>query len=191
MTFYPLNRQLPETLTTDAFILQPLQPDFAEMDYQAMLDRWEVQDYIGGGGEFSWEKNLDALERHKREHNERKAFAFAVLNPAQTRYFGCVYISPLFEQVKEQLNSAMLVGAGDVAAAIRFWVRDSRYEDGLSKRLILALAKWFDEQWEFTSYMFHTSVEDQRQIQDYKELGFVPSYKLERSYGLFFEKPPA
>jgi hypothetical protein len=42
MTFFPADRDVPETLSTPMFVLRPLAPDQAEIDYAAYMSSPDV-----------------------------------------------------------------------------------------------------------------------------------------------------
>ena len=99
MEFYPRNAAAPVERRTQRLFLRPLRASDVELDYDAvmssaeMLRRWSQSGWPAD--DFTLAQNLDDLRRHEREHEERQAFTFTVLDPPGTRCLGCVYLTPL------------------------------------------------------------------------------------------------
>jgi len=100
---------------------------------------------------------LDDLQRHEREHIERKAFTYTVLNPQATKCLGCVYIEALWPE------AAQLCSEAEYAAVVSFWVRTSELPNDLDRHLLDTLRKWFQNDWAFDCVLFGTSPQDTRQ----------------------------
>lgn len=83
MEFYPASVPVPQENRTSRLRLRPLRATDVELDYKAvmssaeMLHRWSQSDWPTD--DFTLAQNLADLQRHKREHIERKAFTFTVL----------------------------------------------------------------------------------------------------------------
>src|SRR5436189_5938859 len=105
MEFYPANAPVPEEKRTNRLLLRPLRATVVELDYDAVMSsaeqlrRWSQSDWPAD--DFTLAQNLDDLQRHEREHRERVAFTFTVLNPHGTRCLCCVYITPLRHQAAQ------------------------------------------------------------------------------------------
>ena len=189
--FYPANADVPETLQTDVFLVRPLRATDVELDYDAVISS-RAELWLRNGGEwpregFTLQENLADLVRHEREHLERMAFTYTVMNPAETECLGCIYINPLASTLKQARGSAeQLAGIGNHEAWVTFWVRQSRLVDDLDARLLHALLNWFKTEWAFTHTVFSARKEQERQIRLFDEAGMSPLYMLPRSlvYGL-------
>ncbi len=188
--FYPATVSLPAELRTADFILTPLTPAHVELDYTAvtasreMLRQWSGSSWPSD--DFSLDDNLQDLAGHDREHRERLAFTYTVLNPAQDACLGCVYIRPLSE---------ILPAAPDYHAITRFWVSQSYREGSLERKLLEALCAWLhSDAWAFERILFHTRVSSQWQIHLFIVAGCQAvntHYLPERGgYHTFFERLP-
>jgi RimJ/RimL family protein N-acetyltransferase len=99
MDFYPAGAPVPNEKRADGLLLRPLRATDVELDYDAVMSsaaqlrRWSQTAWPAD--DFTLAENLADLERHEREHLERTAFTFTVLNPGGTRCLGCVYLAPV------------------------------------------------------------------------------------------------
>ena len=158
MTFYPTGIAVPLEMRTSRLCIRPLRATDVELDYDAvmssakMLRRWCQGDWPADG--FTPAENLADLRRHEREHIERKAFTYTVLDPQGTRCLGCVYITPLRP---EQLS----LGKGVAwPADVGFWVRASEVATGLDAHLLAALQEWLSVEWAFERLLFTVGTQD-------------------------------
>src|SRR5215216_5901940 len=172
MEFYPLNAAVPKEKRTDRLLLRPLRATDVELDYDAVMSsaeqlrRWSQSDWPAD--DFTLAQNLDDLQRHEREHIERKAFTFTVLNPLATRCLGCVYIKPVWPQI------AQLCAGAAYAADVGFWVRTAELASDLDKHLLATLREWFKAEWAFDCVTFTISQQEARQAALLSEVGLEP-----------------
>ncbi len=165
MRFYPPDKDVPDILQSEEFVLVPLTPAHVQVDYEAvmasreMLRLWSGSDWPREG--FTLAENLDDLAWHDQEHREREAFTYTVLDPGQGICLGCVYIRPLHDLV--DANPTKLMDIGEYEAIARFWVRSSYLGSGLDQRLLKALIDWFAQDWFFSRLFFHTRQENLQQ----------------------------
>jgi hypothetical protein len=173
MSLYPADKIVPSTLRTQEFVLVPLTAEHVRIDYEAVLSSREML-HLWSGSPWPWEgftlaDNLKDLNWHDREHQERVAFTYTVLDATESSCLGCVYIRPLADLATDN-RDALQNMAADVAM-IRFWVRASRLADGLDRRLLEALTGWFAEQWEFSRFLFHARQANSQQIELFEAAG--------------------
>src|SRR5579864_4941638 len=126
--FYPRDARIPEALRTDEFLVRPLRATDVTLDYDAVISS-RAELLLGSGGTwpregFTLEENLADLQRHEQEHQERVAFTYTVMNPAETECLGCVYIVPLKRLVDP--DGASNEYLNENTAYVSFWVRQSR-----------------------------------------------------------------
>lgn len=191
MTFYPSDTPVPEGLRTDEFMLRILKATDVALDYDAVIASRE-QLLIRSGGDwpvegFSLAENLADLQRHEREHRERKAFTYTVMNPTETECLGCVYINPL-APLLERLSAGAQASssAQESAAYVSFWVRSSRLADDLDKRLLAALRAWFKTKWPFSRTVFYAGERQTRFLQIYQEAGMEATFTLQGRIGTIY-----
>ncbi len=89
---------------------------------------------------FTLKENLADLERHQQEFLDRKAFAYTVVAPDESRVLGCVYINP--------------PRWADADAQVRMWVRQSEYDKGLDGVLFREVKHWIEELWPFDTVAY-------------------------------------
>ncbi len=174
--FYPENALVPELLKSDEFLVRPLRATDVELDYDAVISS-RAELWLRNGGRwpregFTLEENLIDLVRHEREHLERTAFTYTVMNPMETECLGCIYIMPLESLPQSVEESAeAFVEIGDYEAWSTFWVRQSRLADNLDQRLLHELLVWFNTDWAFTRVALLARKVQERQIRLFNEAG--------------------
>ena len=137
MPFVPADFEVPESLVTPQFRLQPLGPEHNERDYAAWTSAMEHIRSSPGFQSWRWpyemslEDNLADLEGHARDFAERTGFTYTVLEDGDV--IGCVYVYP--------------DGDGDADARVRSWVRADRGELDLPVRR--AVGDWLVSAWPF------------------------------------------
>ena len=142
--FVPENFVVPSVLETERFRLRMLSVEDVEKDYEAVM---ETQAYFHSWGStwpregFTIEENLDDLEQHQQEFQDRKAFAYTVVSLDEERVLGCVYINPTERE-----------GADAVA---NMWVRQSEYDQGMDPVLFQTVRDWLVSSWPFSAVYYH------------------------------------
>ena len=128
--FYPQDAAVPDRLEGDGFVVRPLTVDDCALDLDAMRSRPRFR-------ELTFEDNRVDLERHEREHRDREAFTYTVMNADETRCLGCMYIVPLTESVH--------------AGLVIFWVRPELVDKDFDVALFHALHVWLRDRFAFES----------------------------------------
>jgi hypothetical protein len=130
---------VPLALATDEFRLEPLGPQHNEPDYDAWSSSVEHIRGTPGWETSSWPddrdlaRNLEDLQGHADDFENRTGFTYTVLDPAAGDVIGCVYIYPDKS------------GAHD--AKVLSWVRESCAE--LDAPLWRAVGTWLADEWPF------------------------------------------
>jgi len=172
-----------KTLCTEEFLVRPLKATDVELDYDAVItSRAEL--FLHSEGRwpregFTLEENLADLVRHEREHLDRVAFTYTVMNPAETECLGCIYIHPLRRLL--QRAGISIEDIPDESAYVSFWVRQSRLPDNLDRRLLQVLISWFQAEWAFSQVTFFARKAQARQIQLFEDMGLQLEYTLSKS----------
>lgn len=180
MSFYPEPHPVPAQLRTDEFVCLPLTTDHVHLDYAALMVSNEMLQLWGGTGwpsvDFTVEENWEDLDMHEREHKERVAFTYTVLNPDETECLGCIYITPLSDYV--DMNPDILTNVDPKEAVVGFWVKQPRLADHLDERLLAALRDWFKQEWAFTAVYFSTRTQNTQQVQLLEATAMPKQYTL-------------
>jgi hypothetical protein len=150
--FYPSDAPVPEALQTNEFLLRPLRATDAQLDYDAVISS-RAQLLRSSGGTwpregFTLEEDVADLERHEREHRERVAFTYTVMNPPETECLGCLYMNPLERLLGRDAEGGAYLS--DNTAYVSFWVRSTHLADDLDRRLLTAFIPWFLNEWAFS-----------------------------------------
>lgn len=132
----------PESIEKSGFRLRRLSGEVAESRYEALTsnrkriwlqyasERWPAEG-------MTEEQNLRDLARHSEEFENRYAFAYAVMDPAETRYIGSVYINPSRRD--------------EYDAQVTFWVSAGEDPDSRDEALYHVLKDWLQKEWPFRS----------------------------------------
>ncbi|HEX7737824.1 MAG TPA: hypothetical protein VF458_23445 [Ktedonobacteraceae bacterium] len=194
--FYPASAPVPEMLKTEEFLIRPLRATDVELDYDAVMSsRVELLLHSGGSWpreDFSLEENLEDLVMHEREHIERVAFTYTIMNPKKTECLGCIYLNPAERLLKRAgATSEQISEAGDYEAWTTFWVRHSRVADKLDARVLNALLTWFSTAWAFKRVLFAARKEQAHHHQLFTEAGLRLLFEFPRSlvYTQLAKKP--
>jgi hypothetical protein len=139
--FVPVGFEAPRELTLAELHLVPLGPEHNESDYAAWTSSIAHIRSTPGFEGSSWppedgmplSENLDDLERHARDFEQRTGFTYTVLAPGTEDVIGCVYIYPARDDEHD--------------AHVRSWVRADSAE--LDAVLHDAVSRWLAERWPF------------------------------------------
>lgn len=192
MAFYPAKAPVPAEKRTSRLFLRPLRATDAELDYDAVMSsteqlrRWSQRTWPAD--DFTLGENLADLERHEREHVERVAFTFTVMNPQATRCLGCVYITP------PRRETARLFVAAAYPADVGFWVRAAEVSNDLDRHLLATLRDWFADDWPFDRVVYTICRQETRQAALLSEAGLERSAEFVLEDGrscLAFSEPGA
>ena len=138
-SFVPSGFVVPLAPVTEQFRLEPLGPKHNDSDYEAWSSSVEHIRTTPGWETSSWPDdrtladNLQDLQSHADDFENRKGFTYTVLDPATGDVIGCVYIYP---DKSEQHD-----------VRVRSWVRASRPE--LDAQLWRAVTDWLAGEWPF------------------------------------------
>jgi hypothetical protein len=137
--FVPGDFAIPAGLSSDLFVLEPLDVRHNESDHAAWTSSIDHIKATPGFAGRSWPKpmslaeNAADLERHARDFAGRTGFAYTVLDPGSGEVIGCVYIYPPRRDGYD--------------VDVRSWVSADRAE--LDKPLHDEVWRWLSEAWPF------------------------------------------
>jgi len=178
--YIPPDRPVPSGYKTARVLLEPLGPEHVQLDFEAVM---ESRDYLRLWSGSSWPAedftladNLQDLQRHWREHQERVAFTYTVLEPARQSCLGCVYLRPLSELIPYNAQKLQDIAAGE--SLVRFWVRTAERNSDLEQHLLQTLIDWLYEDWPFSRVLLETSVKNEGQM------ALFDAYPLQRMMSL-------
>ena len=144
--FVPEGFRVPERLVTDNFVIRPLRAADAELDYRAVMDSRERLLGVFGpdsdwpAPDLTLEADRRALANHEREHQQRSAFTYTVMNRAESEVLGCVYIMP--------------VHSDDYDVQVVYWVTEQAAREGWEAELGAELEAWLASAWPFVSVLY-------------------------------------
>ena len=137
--FVPVGFEVPTSLATNQFRLEPLGPPHNRADHAAWMSSIEHIRSTPGFRDSRWpppsgmtlEENLTDLRRHADDFARRAGFTFTVLDPNDNDVIGCVYLYPSRSENWD--------------ITVRSWVRADRAS--LDLPLADALASWLTTDW--------------------------------------------
>ena len=181
--FLPAAIVVPHRLDRPQFRLEPLTVAHNALDYAALMESRAMLRLWSGStwptDDFTLADNQTDLAWHAREHRERIAFTYTVLDPAGERCLGCVYVKSLPALLAtEAAGREWPREIGDFEAAIRFWVTAPRLADRLDARLLAALQGWFADAWPFRRVFCHTRTVNQQQLSLFRAAGMTHACTL-------------
>lgn len=170
MFFIELSNPVPTELRCEEFVLRPITPGDAELDYAAVMETrkslrlWEQSAWPED--DFTVEANRNDLVDLEQRHAAHRAFTYTVLDPDGAESLGCVYIFPTGATF---LTKASVTPVGNdewanVDAVVYFWVRLSRVATGMDERLLAVLRRWFTEEWKLERTVYVTKEEFRQQL---------------------------
>ncbi|MEV0582570.1 N-acetyltransferase [Nonomuraea sp. NPDC050310] len=141
--FVPADFDVPHSLVTPRFRLEPLGPQHNLADHAAWTGSIEHIRATPGYPDGNWppldgmslEANLADLRRHADDFTQRRGFTYTVLDPDSGDVIGCVYIYPCSKDGHD--------------ADVSSWVTAGRAE--LDVPLYEAVSAWLAADWPFTS----------------------------------------
>lgn len=146
MAFIPEDFQVPEYFINEKFVLQPLSPKFAELDFQAIVSSSAfLKGTFGPGNSWppdnmNFEENKSDLSWHYKNFLKRKEFAYIVLDPDKSMSMGCIYILPPHND--------------EFDAIVFFWVTEIEAKKGFENILQEFLLSWLTDVWPFENITF-------------------------------------
>jgi hypothetical protein len=156
--YYAPEQPVPAGVQTASLLLEPLKPQHGERDYAAVMESREQLRLWSGSSwpadDFTLQNNLKDLQWHWREHQERAAFTFTILNPTREICLGCVYLRPLAELAP--VNPAELTNVSADVTLVRFWIRTSKVNSDLERQLLDQLLRWLEDEWVFARVLYET-----------------------------------
>ena len=142
--FVPTGFAVPGTLETAEFRLRMLTVHDVVKDYDAVITSVEHCRTVWPGSKWpeglTLEQNLIDLGWHQKEFQTRRSFAYTVVDPAESRVLGCVYIEPTRRKGHD--------------AEVYLWARQSELAGGLEDRLYAAVREWIASAWPFKAAAF-------------------------------------
>ncbi len=130
--------------------LRPIRALDVGIDYPAVMGSrlrlWEKYGDAWGWppATMTYEDDREDLARHEAEALAREVFNYAILDEAETRLFGCVYIDP---------PEAGAPSGSD--AIVSWWVVDEALGSPLEHALDDVLPAWLSTVWGFGSVHYH------------------------------------
>ncbi len=160
----------PEELRTERFVLRPITADDAEADFDAVIDSradllgWEQTGWPAD--DFTVEENRADLESLEANHRAGRRYTYTVVEPADGRALGCVYVVPPSAKFLARAEIVSLGGGAweHVEAAVCFWVRSSLASSGLEHTLVAELDRWLRTEWSLTTVVYVTTSDFERQV---------------------------
>jgi RimJ/RimL family protein N-acetyltransferase len=150
---------VPRGLQHPRFVAVPLTADVAALDYAAYLASPDVVRVHSDGrwpvDGFTLAEDLEQVERHWRDHQAHRAFAFTFLTPSRSEGLGCLYLNPLRDYLGRAGAGAELLDLLPAASAmVTFWLRQDQQHTGLAEDVVSSVDGWLRRDWPLDTYLF-------------------------------------
>ena len=178
--------------TADGFVVRPLLPSDAALDYDAVMSsreflfHWE-QDPPYPSEDFSVEDNLKDLEKMYSAHCDGSRYTYTVMNAAETQVLGCIYFLPNDDRMygTAAVTSHDGTDLSTVDATISFWVRPSTWEAGLERLVLGAVLGWLHHDWTLERPVIMTNEHLDHQIATIESLGLARRFDYDRDRDMY------
>ena len=140
-SFVPDSFIIPHSFSTEQLQLRPLTIEYAQKDYDAVMDsREELREQFGGTWPedgFTLEENQEDILEHEQFHEARQSFTYTVLSKDKHRVLGCVYINA--------------VDSSGFDAQVHMWARRGESITPLKA----VVQDWLEQEWPFERVLYH------------------------------------
>jgi hypothetical protein len=124
--------------------LRPIRADDVDIDYPAVMgSRERLWDKYGEAwgwppADMTREADREDLAHHEEEIAAHETFNYAVLDGAEAKLLGCVYIDPPDERSPSAAD-----------AVVSWWVVDEFVGSELERELDSFVPRWLSDTWQF------------------------------------------
>jgi len=149
--FFPQDKSVPEELVLDNIRIRQLRASDNELDYNAVIE----SGFRPEG--FPKEENLKQISRHEEDHNNKKEFAFTILNVEESKCYGCIFIKPIVPFLKFAFFNENIIehlSLEQTDPGISFWITPTGWKMNLYDKLLEELPKWLKKEWPYESWYF-------------------------------------
>jgi hypothetical protein len=180
---------VPERLATHDLSFVRLTAAHAELDHAALmasseyLRAWSDSDWPED--DFSVEQNRSELAWHDEEHAARIAFTYSLLDAAESRALGCVYVRPLRDMLGTRgvEPPAGPEWPGGDTPCVRGWVRRDEPK-ALERRFTGVITTWLTgPDWSFEDLWWTAASDDLRQLAALDALGWTRELRVPTACG--------
>jgi hypothetical protein len=141
----PAEFKVPDSYTGKGYVLEPLGPKHAQLDYEAYMGSMDHIRANFGSGKWptpgiTMAEAVKDVEGEQERFQARKSFTYAVLSPDRKKELGCVYL--------RRSNDP------DHDVAVAMWTIKPAFDQGLQKQLEADLRVWLTSKWPFRKPLF-------------------------------------
>lgn len=189
---------VPHELEHSHFVATPLTADLAGLDHAAYVASPEVIAIHSDGrwpvDGFTLAEDLEQIVLHEADHRERRAFAFALLDPTRTAALGCLYLNPLRQYLQRAAAGPELLDMVPAASAmVTFWLRQDFQHTTLADELVESVGAWLTDDWPLALHLFRVLPAEQSSCSALERSGYrrveLPLHNKARPY-LWYERLP-
>lgn len=174
---------IPERAESSHCIFEPLTPDHLFLDYDAVMSSreflrlWSNSDWPTD--DFQLQENLEDLRNHQKEHINRIAYTYTILNPDKNQCLGCIYVNPINRITPVTREESILLHQRP--AYVRFWVRESIRNTDNENIIMKAIIYWFKVNWKMNDILFGNNKKVPSQINLFRKNGLILFLELQQS----------
>jgi hypothetical protein len=176
ISFFPNDKEVPSKLIFDSILIRQLRSTDNELDYQAVIE----SGFRPEG--FPKEENLKQISKHERDHNDRKEFAFTIMDVNETICYGCIFIKPINPFLKFAFFNDRVIESLDIKEndpGISFWITPKGWKLNLFERILKELKNWFKAEWSYDRLFFLGIRPSQEEIDEIEKIGLKRNFLLQ------------
>lgn len=166
-SFFPEDKDVPNELIFDNIKIRQLRSTDNDLDYIAVIE----SGFRPEG--FPKEENLEQISRHEKHHNEKKEFAYTILDKDETVCYGCIFINPVAGFLKYAFFNDNLIqhlGLGETDPGINFWITPKAWEMGFFEKILEKLVEWFKSEWPYETLSYLGIKPHEKEIKEVEKL---------------------
>jgi RimJ/RimL family protein N-acetyltransferase len=170
---------VPSGLQHPRFVATPLTTSIAALDYAAYMTSPDVVRSHSDGrwptDEFTFAEDLALVAQHQDDHENRRAFTFALLTPSRTESLGCLYLNPLVDYLRRVDADPQLVDSVPTTSAmVTWWLRQDQQDTGLTAAVVDAVNNWLLDDWPIELHLFRILPDERPSRSALDDLGLRP-----------------
>jgi len=175
-SFFPEDKETPKELFFNSIKIRQLRSTDNELDYQAVIE----SGFRSEG--FPKEENLKQISRHERDHNDRKEFAFTIMDVDETVCFGCIFIKPInpflkFAFFNDRVIESLNIKEND--PGISFWITPKGWDLNLFAKILKELINWFKNEWPYERLFFLGMRPTQKEVNEVEKISLKRNFLLQ------------
>ncbi|MBM7074445.1 hypothetical protein JQC92_20875 [Shewanella sp. 202IG2-18] len=128
---------VPVEASIQDFIIMKVDPDYAKLDYEALMSAKEfIRKQLGSewpSDNFTLKENTDSLFDDLTSFNNKTSFTYHILNRQKSQIIGCFYVSSPIAKPYD--------------ASVFIWVKKEYLSSPVFPKIKTAIKSWISQKW--------------------------------------------